>query len=55
VSTSRPRSQASVSGASAIYKQPNLVVRANARFGIQGSGIANVLWIYNTPVRAWSG
>ena len=46
--------QAFASGASAIYRQPNLIVRANPRFGIQGGDTVNVLWIYNNPVPAWS-
>lgn len=46
--------QAAVSGASAIYRQPNLKVRKNRRFGIEGGDSVNVLWIYNNPVPAWT-
>ena len=46
--------QAASSGGSAIYRQPNLTVLKNSRFGIDGGQSTNVLWIYNNPVPAWS-
>jgi len=45
--------QAASAGASAIYKQTNLAVRKNARFGVEGGDSVDVLWIYNNPVAAW--
>jgi Patatin-like phospholipase len=40
-------------GGSAIARQSALTVRDNPRFGIQGAGPVDVLWLYNNPVAAF--
>jgi hypothetical protein len=45
--------QAAAGGGTAMFKQKQLTVLPNARFGIAGGDRVNVLWIYNNPVPAW--
>ena len=45
--------QAHQAGGSAICKQTRLTVHDNPRFGIQGVGPVDVLWVYTNPVTAW--
>src|SRR5256885_280402 len=45
--------QAFLAGNTAMYKQVNLTVLPNARFGIVGGDVVNVLWIYNNMVGNW--
>src|SRR5262249_44963291 len=40
-------------GGSALCPQRGLAVRDNPRFGIQGVGPVDVLWVYNAPVAAF--
>src|SRR5262249_2007919 len=40
-------------GGSALCRQRGLAVRDNPRFGIQGGGLVDVLWVYNAPVAAF--
>lgn len=40
-------------GGSTLCRQTGLVVRDNPRFGIQGVGPVDVLWVYNNPVTAF--
>ena len=40
-------------GGSALCRQSGLAVRDNPRFGIQGVGPVDVLWVYNAPVAAF--
>jgi len=46
--------QAHQAGGSAICKQTKLTVHDNPRFGIQGVGQVDVLWVYTNPVTAWT-
>jgi hypothetical protein len=45
--------QAASTGGTAMFKQRQLVAMPNARFGIAGGDIVDVLWIYNNPVPKW--
>lgn len=45
---------ANYAGGSAIYLQQGLTLLPNARYGISGGATVNILWVYNTPVSAFT-